>query len=138
MAVIGIDLGTTNSLAAVWKDGKVCLISDALGNFMVPSVVAVDMDGNILAGYAAREEGILHPERCASNFKRFMGTTKVYRLAGCEFMPEELSAIVLKKIKAIAEAFLNEEITEAVISVPAYFNNDQRYATKLAAELAGL
>ena len=79
MAVIGIDLGTTNSLAAVWKDEKVCLISDALGNFIVPSVVAVDMDENILVGYAAREEGILHPERCASNFKRFMGTTKIYR-----------------------------------------------------------
>lgn len=138
MAVIGIDLGTTNSLAAVWKDEKVCLISDALGNFIVPSVVAVDMDENILVGYAAREEGILHPERCASNFKRFMGTTKIYRLAGREFTPEELSAIVLKKIKEIAEAFLNEEITEVIISVPAYFNNDQRYATKLAAELAGL
>jgi len=138
MAIIGIDLGTTNSIGAVWKDGDVRLIPDALGNLMVPSVVAVDMDGNVLVGHAAREEELLHPERCASNFKRFMGTTKVYHLAGRSFTPEELSALVLKKIKAMAEEYLQEEITECIISVPAYFNNDQRYATKLAADLAGI
>ncbi len=138
MAVIGIDLGTTNSLAAVWRDGKACLIPDASGNYMTPSIVAVDTAGNILTGYAAREEELLAPERCASNFKRFMGTKKRYLLAGKEFAPEELSALVLKRIKEGAEAFLGEEVTEAVISVPAYFNNDQRYATKLAAGLAGI
>lgn len=138
MAVIGIDLGTTNSLAAVWKEGKVQLISDGLGNVMIPSVVAVDMDGAILTGQAAKEEELLHPERCASNFKRFMGTAKVYRLADRNFTPEELSALVLKKIRDTAEEYLQEKVTEAVISVPAYFNNDQRYATKLAAELAGI
>lgn len=138
MAMIGIDLGTTNSLGAVWKEGRVQLIPDALGNFMVPSVVAVDMEGNVLVGQAAKEEELRHPERCASNFKRFMGTTKVYRLGDRTFTPEELSALVLKKIKAMAEEFLQEEVTESVISVPAYFNNDQRYATKLAAELAGI
>jgi len=138
MAVLGIDLGTTNSLAAVWKDGRVQLIADDLGNLMVPSVVAVDTDGNILTGQAAREEGLIHPERCASSFKRFMGTEKVYRLADRDFTPEELSALILKKLKAMAVDALGEEITECVISVPAYFNNDQRYATKLAAELAGI
>lgn len=138
MAVIGIDLGTTNSLAAVWRDGKACLIPDASGNYMTPSIVAVDTAGNVLTGYAAREEELLAPERCASNFKRFMGTKKRYLLAGKEFAPEELSALVLKRIKEGAEAFLGEEVTEAVISVPAYFNNDQRYATKLAAGLAGI
>lgn len=138
MAVVGIDLGTTNSLAAIWKDGKVCLIPDESGNYMIPSIVAVDMEGNILTGYAAREEELLAPKRCASNFKRFMGTEKCYDLAGQKFLPEELSALVLKRIKEAAENFLGGEITEAVISVPAYFNNDQRYATKLAAELAGI
>ena len=138
MAVIGIDLGTTNSLAAIWRDGKVCLIPDESGNYIIPSIVAVDVEGNILTGYAAREEELLAPQRCASNFKRFMGTKKCYDLAGKKFLPEELSALVLKRIKEAAENFLGEEITEAVISVPAYFNNDQRYATKLAAELAGI
>ena len=138
MAVIGIDLGTTNSLAAVWRNGKVELIPDALGNLITPSVVAVDEDGNLLVGQAAKEEELHHPERCASSFKRFMGTEKKYSLGTREFTPEELSALVLKKIKEMAEEYLQEEVTEAVISVPAYFNNDQRYATKQAAELAGI
>lgn len=138
MAVIGIDLGTTNSLAAVWRDGKPCLIPDGSGNYITPSIVAVDADGTILTGYAAREEELSAPERCASNFKRFMGTEKHYCLAGHVFSPEELSALVLKRIREGAEAFLGEEVTEAVISVPAYFNSDQRYATKLAAQLAGI
>ncbi len=79
-----------------------------------------------------REEELLHPERCASNFKRFMGTEKVYSLADRKFTPEELSALILRRIKEDAKEYLGEEITEAVISVLAYFNNDQRYATKLA------
>lgn len=138
MAVIGIDLGTTNSLAAVWKEGEAVLIADGLGNLMMPSMVAIDMEGNILTGQAAKEEELLHPERCASNFKRFMGTEKVYTLADRKFTPEELSSLILRRIRAEAEEYLGEEVTEAVISVPAYFNNDQRYATKLAAELAGI
>lgn len=138
MAVIGIDLGTTNSLAAVWKEGEAVLIADGLGNLMVPSIVAIDTEGNVLTGQAAKEEELLHPERCASNFKRFMGTEKVYSLADRKFTPEELSALILRRLKSEAEAYLDEEVTEAVISVPAYFNNDQRYATKLAAEIAGI
>lgn len=138
MAVIGIDLGTTNSLGAVWRDGKVQLIPDELGSLMIPSVVAVDLEGNILIGQAAREEELIHPERCASNFKRFMGTTRRYRLGEREFTPEELSALILRRIRELAEEYLGEEITECVISVPAYFNNDQRYATKIAAQLAGI
>lgn len=138
MAVIGIDLGTTNSLGAVWQNGKAELIPDELGNLMIPSVVAVDLEGNILIGQAAREEELVHPERCASNFKRFMGTTKQYHLGEKVFSPEELSALVLRRIREIAQARLGEEVTECIISVPAYFNNDQRYATKQAAELAGI
>lgn len=138
MAVIGIDLGTTNSLGAVWREGKAELIPDELGNLMIPSVVAVDLEGNILVGQAAREEELIHPERCASNFKRFMGTTKQYCLGDREFTPEELSALVLRRIRETAQTYLGEEITECVISVPAYFNNDQRYATKQAAQLAGI
>lgn len=138
MAVIGIDLGTTNSLGAVWRNGKAELIPDELGNLMIPSVVAVDLEGNILIGQAAREEELVHPERCASNFKRFMGTTKQYSLGEKVFTPEELSALILKRIKDMAEEYLEEEITECIISVPAYFNNDQRYATKLAAQLADI
>lgn len=138
MAVIGIDLGTTNSLAAAWKDGKVQIITDNLGSIMVPSVVAIDSDGNILTGQAAKEEELVRPERCASNFKRFMGTSKIYHMGEKNFTPEELSALILKRIKSEAEEYLQEAVTEAVISVPAYFNNDQRYATKMAAELAGI
>ncbi len=138
MAVIGIDLGTTNSLGAVWRNGKAELIPDDLGNLMIPSVVAVDLEGNILIGQVAREEELVHPERCASNFKRFMGTAKQYRLGEKVFTPEELSALILKRIRDMAGEYLEEEITECIISVPAYFNNDQRYATKLAAQLAGI
>lgn len=138
MAVIGIDLGTTNSLAAVWQEGKCTLIPNSLGELLTPSVVSVDENGEILTGQIAKERLISHPERTASSFKRFMGTPKEYRLGEKVFYPEDLSSFILRQLKADAEAFLNEPVTEAVISVPAYFNDNQRTATKIAGKLAGL
>ncbi|WP_162611340.1 Hsp70 family protein [Anaeromassilibacillus sp. An200] len=138
MAVIGIDLGTTNSLACVYRDGKAELIENELGSLMTPSCVSVLEDGTILVGAAAKERLISHPDRTAASFKTWMGTEKTYSLGGRSFLPHELSALVLKKLADDARRFLGEEIEEAIISVPAYFNDNQRCATKLAAELAGL
>lgn len=138
MAVIGIDLGTTNSLAAYWTEGGPAIIPNVLGAHLTPSVVSVDENNEILVGEVAKERLITHPHLTASAFKRYMGTEKQYRLGKYSFSPEELSSFVLKSLKADAEAFLKEEVNEAVISVPAYFNDTQRKATKRAAELAGL
>lgn len=136
--IIGIDLGTTHSLLAIWQDGAAKLIPNALGSLLTPSVVSVDKDGSILVGQSAKERLISHPEQTASVFKRFMGSQKVYRLANQRFSPEELSALVLKSLKADAEAYLGQSVTDAVITVPAYFNDHQRQATKHAAQIAGL
>ncbi len=138
MAIIGIDLGTTNSLAAVWRNGKSELIPNAAGEFLTPSAVSVDEDGSILVGRAARDRLISAPDRTAARFKRFMGTEKTYTLAGRTFRPEELSALVLRRLREDAEAYLGEPVAEAVVSVPAYFAEAQRAATKRAAALAGL
>lgn len=136
--IIGIDLGTTHSLLAIWQDGAAKLIPNALGSLLTPSVVSVDKDGSILVGQAAKERLVSHPEQTASVFKRFMGSQKIYRLATQRFSAEELSALVLKSLKADAEAYLGESVTDAVITVPAYFNDHQRQATKHAAQIAGL
>lgn len=138
MAVIGIDLGTTNSLACVWQDGKAVLIPNSLGEKLTPSVVSVDENGEICVGAVAKERLISHPEASAASFKRYMGTNKVFTLAGNSFTPQELSSFVLRQLKEDAERYLGEEVTEAVISVPAYFNDNQRYATKEAGRLAGI
>ncbi len=138
MAIIGIDLGTTNSLAAVWQEGKSVLIPNAAGEYLTPSVVSVDEDGTVLVGRAARDRLITHPERTAAGFKRHMGTDKTWNLGGRAFLPEELSSFVLRSLREDAEAFLKEPVTEAVVSVPAYFAERQRAATKRAAALAGL
>ena len=138
MAIIGIDLGTTNSLAAVWRGGRSELIPNALGEYLTPSVVSVDEDGAVLVGRAARERLITHPELTAAHFKRFMGTKKQYLLDGRAFTPEELSSLVLRSLLQDARAYLGEEVEEAVVSVPAYFTESQRAATKRAAALAGL
>lgn len=137
MAVIGIDLGTTNSLAAVWKDNKVELIKNKLGSELTPSVVSVQ-DGEVLVGQHAKERLVGSPEMTAEGFKRYMGTNRKINLGEYSFSPEELSSLVIKKLVEDAGDYLGEEIEEAVISVPAYFNNEQRYATKLAAKLAGV
>lgn len=138
MAIIGIDLGTTNSLACVCMDGKAILIPNALGQTLTPSAVSVDEDGKICVGAVAKERLISHPKDSVASFKRYMGTDKVFTLAGHDFTPQELSSFVLRQLKEDAERFLGEEVMEAVISVPAYFNDNQRYATKEAGRLAGL
>lgn len=136
--IIGIDLGTTNSLVSLWQTDQALLIPNSLGRALTPSVVSVDKDGSILVGQAAKERLISHPELTASVFKRFMGSQKKYRLGTHKFNPEELSSLVLGALKADAEAYLGCEVTDAVITVPAYFNESQRQATKNAAQLAGL
>lgn len=138
MTTIGIDLGTTNSLAAYWAEDGPRLIPNAFGKFLTPSVVSVDENDEILVGEIAKERLITHPQVTAAAFKRFMGTKKEYQLGQYAFVPEELSSFVLKALKADAEALLGHSVEEAVISVPAYFNDTQRRATKHAAELAGL
>lgn len=138
MAIIGIDLGTTNSLACVCQDGRAVLIPNSLGEKLTPSAVSVDENGEICVGAVARERMISHPEASAASFKRYMGTSKVFTLAGNSFTPQELSSFVLRQLKEDAERFLGEEVTEAVISVPAYFNDNQRYATREAGRLAGI
>ena len=134
--IIGIDLGTTNSLAAYYgKDGPV-IIPNRLGGHLTPSVVSVEGD-QVYVGEVAKERMITHPKDSAAVFKRDMGTDKKYRLGGKEYRPEELSALILRSLKEDAEEFLGEEVTEAVISVPAYFNDKRRKATRRAGELAG-
>ncbi|SEK16380.1 MULTISPECIES: Hsp70 family protein [unclassified Variovorax] len=136
--IVGIDLGTTNSLVAVWRDGKSVLVPNGLGEYLTPSCVSIDEDDSVLVGKAARERLQTHPERTAAVFKRYMGSNKTMRLGKREFRPEELSALVLRSLKADAEAMLGEPVVEAVITVPAYFSDAQRKATRAAGELAGL
>lgn len=138
MAVIGIDLGTTNSLACVCLDGRITLVPNSLGQVLTPSAVSVDENGEICVGAVARERLIPHPSDTAASFKRYMGTDRRFTLSGRSFTPQELSSFVLRQLKEDAERMLGEEVTEAVISVPAYFNDHQRYATREAGRLAGL
>ncbi|OCG06972.1 molecular chaperone HscC [Gilliamella sp. wkB178] len=135
---IGIDLGTTNSLICVWQDGKPTLIPNSIGEVVTPSAVSLDEDNSILVGHAALSRLTTHPNRSAAAFKRFLGSNKIFELGDQKFNPTELSAMVLKSLKADAEAFLKQEIRDVVISVPAYFNDEQRKQTRFAAELAGL
>ncbi len=136
--IVGIDLGTTNSLIAVWEEGKPKLIPNAQGKTLTPSVVSLDSAGNIVVGKAAIDQLDAHNQLSLANFKRYMGTNKILHLGPHSFRPEELSALILKSLIRDAEAYLNTKITEAVITVPAYFNDTQRKATRLAGELAGL
>lgn len=136
--IVGIDLGTTNSLVAYFGEDGPKLIPNRLGKNLTPSVVSVDEEGNVYVGETARERMSLYPDSVAETFKRSMGTEREYVLSGRHFKPEELSGMVLRALKEDAESFLGEEITEAVISVPAYFDDKRRKATKRAGELAGL
>jgi molecular chaperone HscC len=136
--ILGIDLGTTNSLAAVWRGGEARLIPNALGHVLTPSAVSLTDSGDILVGLPARERLSTHPMKSAAVFKRYMGTGKMLALGDKEFRPEELSALVLRSLKEDAEKYLGETISEAVITVPAYFNDPQRKATFAAGALAGL
>jgi len=138
MAIIGIDLGTTNSLVSYFGDDGPVIIPNVFGERLTPSVVSVDDSGEVFVGRIAQERLLTHPGKTAAVFKRNIGSKKTYNLGAKTFTPEELSAVVLKKLKEDAEQFLGTEVLEAVISVPAYFNDMQRRATKTAGELAGL
>lgn len=138
MSIVGIDLGTTNSLISVFKDGNVVQIPNSFGEYLTPSVVSFDEKGNIYVGKIAKERKITNPDTTVSSFKKFMGTDKKYKILGKEYTPEDLSAMVLRQLIEDAKKYLNEEIEEAIISVPAYFNNKQRNATKRAGSLAGI
>lgn len=136
--IIGIDLGTTNSLAAYFTEDGPKIIPNRLGKNLTPSVVSIDENEQIYVGETAMERMLLHPTTSASVFKRDMGTDKKFNLGNKTFTAEELSSFILRSLKEDAEAFLGQEVTEAVISVPAYFNDARRKATKRAGELAGL
>jgi molecular chaperone HscC len=136
--IIGIDLGTTNSLVAAWIDGQPRLIPNSSAEMLTPSCVSVGDDGSILVGRAARDRQQTHPHVSASLFKRDMGSDRTVRLGQRDYRPEELSSLVLRALKADAETMLGEPVTEAVITVPAYFSDAQRKATRAAGQLAGL
>lgn len=138
MAIIGIDLGTTNSLASVWRNGRCELIPNSFGEFLTPSVVGFDDEGNVIIGKIAKQRLVSHPDLTAASFKCFMGTKQEISLGKKVFTPPELSSFILRQLKEDAELYLGEPVEEAVISVPAYFDDNGRSATKLAGELAGL
>lgn len=132
--IIGIDLGTTNSLVGVWEGGKTKLIPNAFGEYLTPSVVSFDDNGEVFVGKTAKERLATNPDNSFAFFKRYMGRDKSYG----KYKPEELSSFVLRSLKADAENYLGEPVEEAVISVPAYYDDKARKATKNAGVLAGL
>ncbi|WP_159977162.1 MULTISPECIES: Hsp70 family protein [unclassified Novosphingobium] len=136
--LIGIDLGTTNSAVAIWQDGEARLVPNALGELLTPSAVSIAKDGQAWVGTPALDRMAVHPQDTATSFKRMIGTQRTACLAGKEYKPEDLSAIVLGALARDVEALTGEKPTEAVITVPAYFNDRQRKATRRAGELAGL
>ncbi len=136
--IIGIDLGTTNSCMAVMEGGQATVIPNAEGGRTTPSVVAFTKDGEILVGEPAKRQAVVNHERTIASIKRKMGTDYRVEIDGKKYSPEEISAFILRKLKKDAEAYLGEEITDAVITVPAYFNDNQRQATKNAGKIAGL
>ena len=136
--IIGIDLGTTNSLAAYFTEEGPKIIPNRLGKRLTPSVVSIDEDEQVYVGEVAAERMLLYPDSAASVFKRDMGSKKQFKLLNKTFLAEELSSLVLRVLKEDAQEYLGEEVTEAVISVPAYFDDARRRATKRAGELAGL
>lgn len=136
--VIGIDLGTTNSCVAVMEGGDPVVIANAEGSRTTPSVVSFQANGERLVGQVAKRQAITNPDRTIASIKRHMGTNHKVNIDGKDYTPQEISAMILMKIKADAEAYLGEKVTQAVITVPAYFNDSQRQATKDAGKIAGL
>ena len=136
--VIGIDLGTTNSCVAVMEGGEAVVIPNAEGNRTTPSVVAFSKTGERMVGQVAKRQAITNPDRTISSIKREMGSDYKVTVDGKSYTPQEISAMILQKLKADAEAYLGETVTEAVITVPAYFTDSQRQATKDAGKIAGL
>ncbi|WMT43356.1 molecular chaperone HscC [Paenibacillus sp. D2_2] len=138
MTIIGIDLGTTNSVVAAFTPEGPKIIPNSLGEHLTPSIISVEEDGDVIVGEVARQRLITHPHLTASVFKRYMGTNKIFQLGDYRFSSEDLSSFVLRALKEDAEAYLGTTVAEAVISVPAYFNDAQRQATRRAGLLAGL
>ncbi len=136
--IIGIDLGTTNSCVAVMEGGEAVVIPNAEGNRTTPSVVAFSKDGERMVGQVAKRQAITNPDRTISSIKREMGSDYRVTVDGKSYTPQEISAMILQKLKADAEAYLGQSVTEAVITVPAYFTDAQRQATKDAGKIAGL
>ena len=136
--IVGIDLGTTNSLVGVYQDGQVKLIPNAFGDFLTPSVVALDDNNEVIVGKVAKERLVTHPDKTVAQFKRFMGTSHKILLGNSTYTAEELSSFIIRKLVDDAETFLGEKVDEVIVSVPAYFNDAQRYATKLAGKFAGI
>ena len=136
--IIGIDLGTTNSCVAVMEGGKPVVIPNAEGSRTTPSVVAFTKDGERLVGQVAKRQAVTNPERTVISIKRQMGTSHKINIDGKEYTPQDISAMILTRMKESAEAYLGETVTQAVITVPAYFNDSQRQATKDAGRIAGL
>jgi molecular chaperone DnaK len=136
--VIGIDLGTTNSCVAVMEGGEAVVIPNAEGNRTTPSVVGFKKDGERIVGETAKRQAITNPDRTVISIKRHMGSNHKESIDGKDFTPQEISAMVLQKLKSDAEAYLGQPVTQAVITVPAYFNDSQRQATKDAGAIAGL
>jgi molecular chaperone DnaK len=135
--IVGIDLGTTNSLVAAIIDGQPTLIPNERGKFITPSVVGFTETGELLVGEPAKNQAVANPERTITSIKRLMGTDRRITVGDKDFSPQEISAVILKKLKLDAETYLNDIVDEAVITVPAYFTDSQRQATKDAGEIAG-
>ena len=136
--IIGIDLGTTNSCVAVMEGGKPTVIANAEGARTTPSVVAFTKNGERLVGEPAKRQAVTNADKTISSIKRDMGTDRGRQIDDKKYSPQQISAMILQKLKADAEAYLGEKVTEAVITVPAYFNDAQRQATKDAGKIAGL
>ena len=136
--IIGIDLGTTNSCVSVMEGGEPVVIPNSEGDRTTPSVVAFSKDGERLVGKIAKNQAVTNPENTVISIKRDMGTNKKVKIGAEEFSPQEISAMILQKLKADAESYLGQKVTEAVITVPAYFSDSQRQATKDAGKIAGL
>ena len=136
--IIGIDLGTTNSCVAVMEGGEPVVIPNAEGNRTTPSVVAFSKNGERLVGQIAKRQAVTNPEHTIISIKRKMGTSEKVNIDGESFSPQEISAMILQKLKTDAENYLGQKVTQAVITVPAYFSDSQRQATKDAGKIAGL
>ena len=136
--VIGIDLGTTNSCVAVMEGGEAVVIANAEGNRTTPSVVAFSKSGERMIGQVAKRQAITNPERTIASIKREMGSDYRVNIDDKAYTPQEISAMILQKLKSDAESYLGTTVTEAVITVPAYFTDAQRQATKDAGKIAGL
>ena len=136
--IIGIDLGTTNSCVAVMEGGQPVVIPNAEGARTTPSVVAFSKDGERMVGQIAKRQAVTNPDRTVISIKREMGTNYKVNIDGKAYTPQDISAMILTKMKETAEAYLGEKVTQAVITVPAYFNDAQRQATKDAGRIAGL